>query len=128
METPKPITGPYRATRLVSSICIDFNYDFWETHICICFQWNEAIRIFNNGVPRKRHWRQLRQYENCFTAAEATSWLHSQLKVNPHFGPTVTKEQTQQLLCKFLKAGVFEDVRGVGSKTEHIKENSGLYR
>jgi len=106
METPKPITGPYRATRL----------------------WNEAIRIFNNGMPRKRHWRQLKHHENCFTASEATSWLHSQLKVNLHFGPTVTKDQIQQLLCKFLKAGVFEDVRGGETKVEQFKENSGLYR
>ncbi|XP_032780298.2 DEP domain-containing protein 1B isoform X1 [Daphnia magna] len=106
METPKPITGPYRATRL----------------------WNEALRIFNNGVPQKRHWRQLKQYENCFTATEATNWLHSQLKENSHFGPSVSKEQTQQLLCKFLKAGVFEDVRGVGSKADLRMETSGLYR
>lgn len=91
-------------------------------------QWNEAIRVFNNGVPRKKHWRQLRQYENCFTAAEATSWLHVQLKANPHFGQNVTKDQTQQLLCKFLKAGVFEDVRGTEPKIEHFKDNSGLYR
>ena len=91
-------------------------------------KWNEAIRTFNNGVPRKRHWRQLRQYENCFTASEAVSWLHLQLKVNPHFGPAVTKDQIQQLLCKFLKAGVFEDVRGVECKVEHFKDNSGLYR
>lgn len=101
-----------------------------ELSIFILFflQWNEAIRIFNNGVPRKRHWRQLRQYENCFTAIEATSWLHTQLKANPNFGPNVTKDQVQQLLCKFLKAGVFEDVRGVESTPEHFKENSGLYR
>ena len=79
-------------------------------------------------MPRKRHWRQLKQYDNCFTASEATSWLHSQLKANPHFGPTVSKEQTQKLLCKFLKAGVFEDVRGVESKVEHFKDNSGLFR
>ncbi|XP_046650662.1 DEP domain-containing protein 1B-like isoform X3 [Daphnia pulicaria] len=106
METPKPMTGPYRATRL----------------------WNEALRIFNNGVPQKRHWRQLRQYENCFTSAEATNWLHSQLKENPHFGPTVSKDQIQQLLCKFLKAGVFEDVRGIGTKTDNRIETNGLYR
>ncbi|XP_057374613.1 DEP domain-containing protein 1B-like isoform X3 [Daphnia carinata] len=106
METPKPITGPYRATRL----------------------WNEALRIFNNGVPQKRHWRQLKQYDNCFTATEATNWLHSQLKENSHFGPSVSKEQTQQLLSKFLKAGVFEDVRGVGSKADLRMETNGLYR
>ena len=79
-------------------------------------------------MPRKKHWRQLRQFENCFTASEAVTWLHAQLKNNPHFGPAVTKEQTQQLLCKFLKAGVFEDVRGHESKVEHFRENSGLYR
>ena len=79
-------------------------------------------------MPRKRHWRQLKHHENCFTASEATSWLHSQLKVNLHFGPTVTKDQIQQLLCKFLKAGVFEDVRGGETKVEQFKENSGLYR
>ncbi len=54
--------------------------------------------------------------------------MHSRLKANIHFGPTVTKEQTQQLLCKFLKAGVFEDVRGIEVKCEQFKENSGLYR
>ena len=60
--------------------------------------------------------------------SEAITWLHSQLIINPHFGPAVTKDQTQQLLCKFLKAGVFEDVRGIETKVEHFKENSGLYR
>ncbi len=91
-------------------------------------QWNEALRIFNNGVPQKRHWRQLRKYENCFTSAEATNWLHSQHKENPQFGPAVSNEQIQQLLCKFLKTGVFEDFRDIGTKTDNRIETNGLYR
>ena len=68
METPKPITGPYRATRLVSFLLMLTSFDSYIYLVHSVSQWNEAIRTFNNGVPRKRHWRQLRQYENCFTA------------------------------------------------------------
>ncbi len=132
MEMPKPMTGPYLATRLVSfssTLCFPiFLNEFFIWKKIPCLQWNEALRIFNNGVPQKRHWRQLRKYENCFTSAEATNWLHSQHKENPQFGPAVSNEQIQQLLCKFLKAGVFEDFRDIGTKTDDRIETNGLYR
>ncbi|XP_065569132.1 DEP domain-containing protein 1B-like isoform X4 [Artemia franciscana] len=104
MDEQPGFNGPYRATRL----------------------WNEAIRTFRNGMPVSRHWRQFRSYDACFGASEAVDWLHTQLRENPHFGPSVTKQQTIQLLQKFYKAGVFENVKV--SEKEEFKEGMSLYR
>ena len=61
-------------------------------------QWNDTVRAFHNGMPVAKHWRGLRQYENCFTSAEAVDWLNGHLKSDPNFGPSVTKDQTVKLL------------------------------
>ena len=80
--------GPWRATRL----------------------WNSIVRNVQQGLPLKRHRRQLRTYENCFTAVEAVEWLHKHLKKNPNFDAEVTKEQTIMLLGKLLLAGVIHPI------------------
>ncbi|XP_046406507.1 DEP domain-containing protein 1A-like [Ischnura elegans] len=98
--------GPYRATKL----------------------WNEAICLFRNGMPLKRHRKHIKLYDSCFTGGEAVSWLHSTLKDNPNFGQEVTKDKTQQLLSKFYKVGVFQSVsNGSSDNLEAFKENE-LYR
>ncbi|XP_068240420.1 DEP domain-containing protein 1A-like isoform X2 [Palaemon carinicauda] len=105
-KKPSILSGPYRATKL----------------------WNDAVRGFYNGMPVSRHWRGLRQYERCFTAAEAIDWLHVHLKNNPNFGSSVSREQTTKLLRKFVKAGLIEDVHGSSSHSENFKDNRDLYR
>ncbi|XP_041254248.1 DEP domain-containing protein 1A isoform X2 [Onychostruthus taczanowskii] len=102
---PGPGPGPYRATRL----------------------WNEVTRCFRAGMPLRRHRQRLRSHGGCFTAAEAADWLHPVLRSNGSFGPDVTREQTVQLLRKFLKNHVIEDVKGRWG-AENLEDNGALYR
>ncbi|XP_076034655.1 uncharacterized protein LOC143021201 isoform X2 [Oratosquilla oratoria] len=106
MSDKKPIVGPYRATKL----------------------WNDAVRSFYNGMPLSRHWRGLRQYDNCFTAADAIDWLHQHLRNDPNFGTSVSREQTIKLLRKFVKSGLIEEVKNNKSNVENFKDNRDLYR
>ncbi|XP_076876879.1 DEP domain-containing protein 1B-like isoform X2 [Brachyhypopomus gauderio] len=97
--------GPYRATKL----------------------WNETIKLFRGGMPLKRHWAHFRSYDNSFTASEAVDYLYVLLKHNQNFGPEVTRYQSLQLLRKFLKNHVIEDVKGRFGK-EDFDDNGRLYR
>ncbi|XP_077440280.1 DEP domain-containing protein 1A-like [Vanacampus margaritifer] len=97
--------GPYRATKL----------------------WNEITRLFRAGMPLKKHRQNLRNYSSCFTAVAAVDWLHQMLCSNSNFGPDVTRQQTVQLLKKFLKNHVIEDVKGRWG-TEDLEDNNTLYR
>ncbi|XP_055953824.1 DEP domain-containing protein 1B-like isoform X2 [Argiope bruennichi] len=96
---------PYRATRL----------------------WNEVISAFQSGMPVKKHRRRMQTYNNCFTASEAVTWLHCYLMNNPNFGPEVTRQQTVNLLQKFLKCHVIECII-VRSKNKEFSDDSHLYR
>uniref|UniRef100_A0A452GGA0 DEP domain-containing protein 1B n=1 Tax=Gopherus agassizii TaxID=38772 RepID=A0A452GGA0_9SAUR len=97
--------GPYRATRL----------------------WNETIELFREGMPLRRHRSLFKNYECCFKASEAVDWLHELLRCNQNFGPEVTRNQTIQLLKKFLKNHVIEDIKGRWGK-EDFEDDSHLYR
>lgn len=46
---------------------------------------------------------------------------------NSNFGPDVTRQQTVQLLKKFLKNHVIEDVKGRFGR-EDLEDNNTLYR
>ncbi|XP_075445782.1 DEP domain-containing protein 1B-like [Ascaphus truei] len=97
--------GPYRATKL----------------------WNETIELFRAGMSQKKHRIHFKTYEKCFTASEAVDWLHELLQCNQNFGPEVTRNQTIQLLKKFQKNHVIEDVKGRWGK-EDFHDNGCLYR
>ncbi|XP_072108671.1 DEP domain-containing protein 1B-like isoform X1 [Mobula birostris] len=97
--------GPYRATKL----------------------WNEIIELFRAGMPLKKHRLHFRTYDRCFTAAQGIDWLHELLRSNHNFGPEVTRYQTVQLLKKFLKNHVIEDIKGRWGK-EDFEDNNRLYR
>uniref|UniRef100_A0A3B4G059 DEP domain-containing protein 1A-like n=1 Tax=Pundamilia nyererei TaxID=303518 RepID=A0A3B4G059_9CICH len=97
--------GPYRATKL----------------------WNEVTRLFRAGMPLRKHRQNFRHYASCFTASAAVDWLHQLLCNNSNFGPDVTRQQTVQLLKKFLKNHVIEDVKGRWG-TEDLEDNNVLYR
>lgn len=98
-------------------------------HSCISpfLQWNETIKLFRGGMPLRRHWANFRYYDFSFTGSEAVDYLHRLLKHNDNFGPEVTRYQTLQLLRKFLKAHVIEDIKGRHG-TEDFEDNSHLYR
>uniref|UniRef100_A0A3Q3W673 Rho-GAP domain-containing protein n=1 Tax=Mola mola TaxID=94237 RepID=A0A3Q3W673_MOLML len=97
--------GPYRATKL----------------------WNETIKLFRGGMPLRRHWANFRYYDWSFTGSEAVDYLHELLRRNHNFGPEVTRYQTLQLLRKFLKAHVIEDIKGHHG-TEDFQDSGHLYR
>ncbi|KAF6739924.1 DEP domain-containing protein 1B [Oryzias melastigma] len=97
--------GPYRATKL----------------------WNETIKLFRGGMPLRRHWAHFRYYDWSFTGSEAVDYLHQLLRSNSNFGPEVTRYQTLQLLKKFFKAHVIEDIKGRFG-TEDFEDSSQLYR
>uniref|UniRef100_A0AAZ3SNR0 DEP domain containing 1B n=1 Tax=Oncorhynchus tshawytscha TaxID=74940 RepID=A0AAZ3SNR0_ONCTS len=89
--------------------------------------WNETIKLFRGGMPLKRHWAYFRSYDNSFTGSEAVDWLHELLKRNHNFGPEVTRYQTLQLLRKFMKNHVVEDVKGRYGK-EDFEDSGQVYR
>ncbi|NXO45299.1 DEP1A protein, partial [Locustella ochotensis] len=89
--------------------------------------WNEITRYFRAGMPVRRHRQRLRSHGSCFTAAEAADWLHQVLRSSSSFGPDVSRQQTVQLLRKFLKNHVIEDVKGRWG-TENLEDNGALYR
>ncbi|KAK2835152.1 hypothetical protein Q5P01_015636 [Channa striata] len=97
--------GPYRATKL----------------------WNEVTRLFRAGMPLRKHRQNFRHHASCFTASAAVDWLHQLLCSNSNFGPDVTRQQTVQLLKKFLKNHVIEDVKGRWG-SEDLEDNNVLYR
>lgn len=102
-------------------------------HIIMCvlisliFQWNEVTRLFRAGMPLRKHRQNFRHYSCCFTASAAVDWLHQLLCNNSNFGPEVTRQQTVQLLKKFLKNHVIEDVKGRWG-SEDLEDNSVLYK
>ncbi|XP_075365086.1 DEP domain-containing protein 1A isoform X2 [Mycteria americana] len=105
MEGRPPAPGPYRATKL----------------------WNEITKYFRAGMPLRKHRQHFKKHGSCFTASEAVDWLHEVLRSNSNFGPEVTRHQTVQLLRKFLKNHVIEDVKGRWG-SENLEDNGALYR
>ncbi|KAM6065983.1 DEP domain-containing protein 1A isoform 2-T2 [Chlamydotis macqueenii] len=105
MEGRPPAPGPYRATKL----------------------WNEITKYFRAGMPLRKHRQHFKKHGSCFTASEAVDWLHEVLRSNSNFGPEVTRQQTVQLLRKFLKNHVIEDIKGRWG-SENLEDNGALYR
>ncbi|XP_043941541.1 DEP domain-containing protein 1A [Protopterus annectens] len=105
MESRIITPGPYRATKL----------------------WNEITKLFRSGMPLRRHRIHFKTYPNSFTATEAVDWLHELLQRNNNFGPEVTRQQSIQLLRKFLKNHVIEDIKGRWG-SEDLDDDAHLYR
>ncbi|KFP90672.1 DEP domain-containing protein 1A, partial [Apaloderma vittatum] len=89
--------------------------------------WNEVTRYFRAGMPLRKHRQHFKKHGSCFTASEAVDWLHEVLRDNSNFGPEVTRQQTVQLLRKFLKNHVIEDIKGRWG-SESLEDNGALYR
>ncbi|XP_006879851.1 PREDICTED: DEP domain-containing protein 1A isoform X2 [Elephantulus edwardii] len=105
MENRGVPPGPYRATKL----------------------WNEVTTSFRVGMPLRKHRQHFKKYGSCFTAVEAVDWLYDLLRNNSNFGPEVTRQQTIQLLRKFLKNHVIEDIKGRWG-SENLDDNNQLFR
>ncbi|KFQ68364.1 DEP domain-containing protein 1A, partial [Phaethon lepturus] len=89
--------------------------------------WNEITKYFRAGMPLRKHRQHFKKHGSCFTASEAVDWLHEVLRSNSNFGPEVTRQQTIQLLRKFLKNHVIEDIKGRWG-SENLEDNGALYR
>ncbi|NXU59221.1 DEP1A protein, partial [Turnix velox] len=89
--------------------------------------WNEITKYFRAGMPLRKHRQHFRKHGSCFTASEAVDWLHEVLRSSSNFGPEVTRQQTVQLLRKFLKNHVIEDIKGRWG-SENLEDNGALYR
>ncbi|NXL02350.1 DEP1A protein, partial [Mesembrinibis cayennensis] len=89
--------------------------------------WNEITKYFRSGMPLRKHRQHFKKHGSCFTASEAVDWLHEVLRDNSNFGPEVTRQQTVQLLRKFLKNHVIEDIKGRWG-SENLEDNGALYR
>ncbi|NXS93798.1 DEP1A protein, partial [Jacana jacana] len=89
--------------------------------------WNEVTKYFRAGMPLRKHRQRFKKHGSCFTASEAVDWLHEVLRSNSNFGPEVSRQQTVQLLRKFLKNHVIEDIKGRWG-SENLEDNGALYR
>ncbi|KAB0351209.1 hypothetical protein FD754_016066, partial [Muntiacus muntjak] len=89
-------------------------------------RWNETVELFRAKMPLRKHRCRFKSYEHCFTATEAVDWLHELLRRSQNFGPEVTRKQTVQLLKKFLKNHVIEDIKGKWGQ-EDFEDNRHLY-
>ncbi|NXJ71192.1 DEP1A protein, partial [Rostratula benghalensis] len=89
--------------------------------------WNEVTKYFRAGMPLRKHRQHFKKHGSCFTASEAVDWLHEVLRCNSNFGPEVSRQQTVQLLRKFLKNHVIEDIKGRWG-SENLEDNGVLYR
>ncbi|KAI4580539.1 hypothetical protein MJT46_019308 [Ovis ammon polii x Ovis aries] len=108
-------------------IICERNEWIFKTFFFFILQWNEITTSFRVGMPLRKHRQHFKKYGNCFTAGEAVDWLYDLLRTNSNFGPEVTRQQTIQLLRKFLKNHVIEDIKGKWG-TENLDDNSQLFR
>ncbi|XP_013369996.1 PREDICTED: DEP domain-containing protein 1A isoform X4 [Chinchilla lanigera] len=127
MESRAGPPGPYRATKLVGT-----RDDAGSPGPPPCLhrsggEWNEVTTSFRAGMPLRKHRQHFKKYGNCFTAGEAVDWLYDLLRNNSNFGPEVTRQQTIQLLRKFLKNHVIEDIKGRWG-SENFDDNNQLFR
>uniref|UniRef100_A0A1I8ELI8 DEP domain-containing protein n=1 Tax=Wuchereria bancrofti TaxID=6293 RepID=A0A1I8ELI8_WUCBA len=89
--------------------------------------WNGMIKRFRSGMPVKRHRRQLRIYDDCFTGREAVDFMMNELPKFIHDGREITRSNCSKLLGMYLSMGLFCTVRGKWDDSEVFKE-SELYR
>jgi len=67
-------------------------------------------------MPTRKHMKNLKTYDKCFSASEVVDWLQKNLQKNSNFGSDVTKDQTVQLLNKLIRAKIIENVRDEESR------------
>ena len=67
-------------------------------------------------MPARKHMKNLKTYDNCFSSSEVVDWLHKNLQKNSNFGSDVTKDQTVQLLNKLVRARIIENIRNEDSR------------
>uniref|UniRef100_F1KV77 DEP domain-containing protein 1A n=1 Tax=Ascaris suum TaxID=6253 RepID=F1KV77_ASCSU len=89
--------------------------------------WNGIMRRFRSGMQLKRHRRQLRTYDDCFTGREAVDFLMNELPKFISENKEITRKNCALLLSKFMAHRLFCAVRGESDVTEPFKE-SELYR
>lgn len=81
-------------------------------------------------MPLKRHWKNFRTFNDCFTASEAIDWTYRYLKSSPNFQHlTITKINAIKLLQIFLKERIIEDVRaGENYSYKEFQDDDRIYK
>ena len=81
-------------------------------------------------MPLKRHWKNFRTFNDCFTASEAIDWTYRYLKTSPNFQHlTITKTNAIKLLQIFLKERIIEDVRaGENYSFKEFQDDDRIYK
>lgn len=59
--------------------------------------WNELLQSFRTHMCCKKHRRNLRTYENCFTGSSATDVMYELLKANGHFNKGIARNQVRKI-------------------------------
>lgn len=81
-------------------------------------------------MPLKRHWKNFRTFNDCFTASEAIDWTYRYLKSSPNFQHlTITKTNAIKLLQIFLKERIIEDVKaGESCSFKEFQDDDRIYK
>ncbi|CAF0977052.1 unnamed protein product [Brachionus calyciflorus] len=93
-------------------------------------KWNEILDFFFLNMPLKRHWKNFRTFNDCFTASEAIEWIYSFLKSSPNFQHlNITRQNAIKLLQIYLKERIIEDVRsGENFSFKEFQDDNRIYR
>ncbi|KAH9412549.1 Domain found in Dishevelled, Egl-10, and Pleckstrin (DEP), partial [Dermatophagoides pteronyssinus] len=94
--------------------------------------WNDVLQAFYLGIELKKHRRQMKLYQDCFTATDAITWLkqylNNQQQQQQRFNDNkITRLQALNLLRKYLEASIIEPVNNRNDEII-IKDNNDLYR
>ncbi|XP_039254421.1 DEP domain-containing protein 1B-like [Styela clava] len=89
--------------------------------------WNELLNAFRDRLNCKKHRRNLKTYDNCFTGSGAADVMHSVLLENENVSQDVTRSQAIKLLQKFLFEHVIETINGKW-ENELFTDTNRLYR
>ena len=83
------------------------------------------MKDFRRGICLKKKRYKMKQYESCFSGADAVAWLLKYLQESEQFN-AVGKDQVVKLLQKFVDLGVIEDARE--KATRKFEGDGHLYR
>lgn len=83
------------------------------------------MKDFRSGICLKKRRYKMKQYESCFSGADAVAWLLKYLQESAQFN-AVGKDQIAKLLQKFVDLGVIEDARE--KATRKFEGDGHLYR
>lgn len=81
-------------------------------------------------MPLKRHWKNFRTFNDCFTASEAIEWIYRYLKTSPNFQHlNISRQNAIKLLQIYFKERIIEDVRSCENFSfKEFQDDDRIYR